>query len=200
MSNKVLTIDFGTQSVRAAIFDNNGNELAMEKEKYNPPYFSLKPNYAEQYPSAYFDSLCLCTKRLMEKHSDLFKDVKGATLTTFRDSAVLLDKDRNIIRPMILWLDQRSAECNKPLPAIHRAMFKLVGMSDTINLNRKRSVSNWLIENEPENWAKVDKYVNISTYFIYRLTGELKDSSSCFAGHYPIDFKKESFIRIQRSI
>lgn len=193
MSNKVLTIDFGTQSVRAAIFDNNGNELAMEKEKYNPPYFSLKPNYAEQYPSAYFDSLCLCTKRLMEKHSDLFKDVKGATLTTFRDSAVLLDKDRNIIRPMILWLDQRSAECNKPLPAIHRAMFKLVGMSDTINLNRKRSVSNWLIENEPENWAKVDKYVNISTYFIYRLTGELKDSSSCFAGHYPIDFKKRKF-------
>ena len=35
----VLTMDFGTQSVRVAIFDREGNELAMEKEKYNPPYF-----------------------------------------------------------------------------------------------------------------------------------------------------------------
>lgn len=193
MSNKVLTIDFGTQSVRAAIFDKEGNEVAMEKEKYNPPYFSSKPNYAEQNPSAYYDSLCICTKRLAEKYPDLLREVGGATLTTFRDSAVLLDKDRNVIRPMILWLDQRSAECKKPLPLIHRALFKLVGMSDAINLNRKRSVSNWIKENEPENWAKVDKYVNISTYFIYRLTGELRDSASSFAGHYPIDFKKKKF-------
>ena len=113
----------------------------------------------------------------------------GATLTAFRDSAVLLDKNREVIRPMILWLDQRNAECKEPLPFFSRAAFRLVGMTDTVTFNRKRSVSNWLIENEPENWAKVDKYINISTYFIYRLTGELKDSASDFAGHYPIDFK-----------
>ncbi len=193
MNRNVLTIDFGTQSVRVAIFDRDGNELAMEKEKYNPPYFSSKPNFAEQNPELYYQALCNCSNKLVKEHPDLLKTVAGASLTTFRDSAVLLDKDRNVIRPMILWLDQRTAECNKPLPFLHRAAFKLVGMSDTITLNRKRSVSNWLIENEPDNWAKVDKYVNISTYFIYRLTGELKDSASDFAGHYPIDFKKKKW-------
>ena len=46
MDKNVLTIDFGTQSVRVAVFDKTGKEVAMEKEKYNPPYFSSKPNYA----------------------------------------------------------------------------------------------------------------------------------------------------------
>ncbi len=195
MDKNVLTIDFGTQSVRVAIFDKFGNELAMEKEKYNPPYFSTKPNFAEQDPESYYESLCRCSKKLAQKNPDLLKTVVAASLTTFRDSAVLLDKNRNVIRPMILWLDQRNAECKKKLPLLHRAAFKLVGMSDTITLNRKRSVSNWLIENEPENWDKVDKYINISTYFIYRLTGELKDSASDFAGHYPIDFKKKKWYK-----
>lgn len=191
----MLTMDFGTQSVRVAIFDREGNELAMEKEKYNPPYFSTKPNYAEQDPQLYYQALCLCTKRLANEHPDLLKNVKGATLTCFRDSAVLLDKNRQIIRPMILWLDQRTAECRKPLPWYHRLAFRLVGMTDAIDFNRKRCIANWMKENEPDNWAKVDKYINISTYFLYRLTGELKDSASDYGGHYPIDFKKRCWYK-----
>ena len=48
MNNKplALTIDFGTQSVRAMIFNLNGDTLAIEKRAYKPAYFSLKPGYA----------------------------------------------------------------------------------------------------------------------------------------------------------
>jgi sugar (pentulose or hexulose) kinase len=66
----------------------------------------------------------------------------------------------------------------------------LIGKADAIYFNRKRSVGNWLAENEPENWAKVDKFVNVSTYFTYLLTGELKDSASNQSGHYPINYAK----------
>jgi len=188
-------MDFGTQSVRAAIFDKDGNAVALEKEKYDPPYFSALPNYAEQDPYHYYKCLCKCTNRLARKNGELLENVKGITLTCFRDSAVALDKDMNVIRPMILWLDQRTGECRNPLPLLSRAAFRLVGMTDTINFNRKRSVSNWLIENEPENWAKVHKYVHVSTYFIHLLTGELKDSASNQAGHYPIDFAHRKWYR-----
>jgi sugar (pentulose or hexulose) kinase len=184
----MMTIDFGTQSVRAALFDPHGQVVALEKKKYEPAYFSAQPNYAEQNPDYYYACLCECTKKLVTQEK-LMARVKGVTLTCFRDSAVLLDKDQKVIRPMILWLDQRTAECSKPLPLSARAIFRLIGKSDTIEFNRKRSISNWLIENEPENWAKVDKYLPVSTYFIYRLTGQMKDSSSNMAGHYPIDFK-----------
>ncbi len=193
--SNILTIDFGTQSVRVAIFNDKGEELSMEKTKYDPPYFSILPNYAEQDPNVYYNALCRCARALVEKNQELIGTVKGICLTCFRDSAVLLDKERNVIRPMILWLDQRTAECKKPLPWFHNILFGLVGMKNTIVFNRRRSVSNWLIENEPDNWAKVDKYVNVSTYFIYRLTGELKDSASDFGGHYPIDFKKRKWYK-----
>ncbi len=185
----ILTMDFGTQSVRVGIFDKNGEVIAMEKEKYEPAYFSTKPTFAEQDPNYYFECLCKCTQRLVKNNPSAVASLKGITLTCFRDSAVLLDKDRKVIRPMILWLDQRMAECKEKLPLSSRAIFRLVGKTDTIVFNRRRSVANWIKENEPENYAKIDKFLPVSTYFIYLLTGEMKDSSSNMAGHYPIDFK-----------
>ncbi len=189
----VLTIDFGTQSVRVSIFDNKGTILAMEKETYDPAYYSAKPGYAEQDPDYYYDCLCHCTKRIVKKNPELIERVAGITETCFRDSAVLLDKSGNVIRPMILWLDQRFAQCNKKLPLTARLAFNLVGMAKVIDMNRKRTVSNWLIENEPENWNRVDKYLAVSTYFVYRLTGQMKDSAANLTGHYPIDFKKKKW-------
>jgi len=191
----ILTIDFGTQSVRVSIFNQKGVCLAFEKESYDPPYVSPQPNFAEQDPDLYFKTLCNVSNKLAANHSDLLKQVKGACLTCFRDSAVILDKNKKIIRPMILWLDQRMAKCEKPLPWSSRFIFRLVGMTDAIVFNRKRSIANWLIENEPENWERVDKYLPISTYLIYRLTGLMKDSSSNMAGHYPIDFKKRRWYK-----
>ena len=189
----VMTFDFGTQSVRACIFDSQGECLAMESRKYEPAYHSPKPGYAEMDPAYYFDCLCACTKAIAEKHPDLLPRVAGIELDCFRDSAVCLDKDRNVIRPMILWLDSRMAECKKPLPLLSRAIFALAGKSDVIGLNRQRTMANWIKENEPENFAKIDKYVSVSTYFVFRLTGALKDSPSNFTGHYPLDYKKRQW-------
>ena len=112
------------------------------------------------------------------------------TVTTFRDSAVMLDKDNNPLRPVILWLDQRLARADEPLPKIHRFLFKLVGMTNTIDMNRSRTMAHWVKENEPDLWSQVEKYVNISTYINYKLTGELADSPGGMTGHYPLHYKK----------
>lgn len=191
----ILTIDFGTQSVRVSLFNKQGDIVAMEKEKYAPAYFSTQTGYAEQDPDYYYECLCKCTKRLTKKHAKLMPNVKGITETCFRDSAVLLDKEGKIIRPMILWLDQRFAKCEKKLPFLARTAFKLVGMEDVMAMNRRRTAANWIIENEPENWAKVDKYLALSTYFIYRLTDKMRDSAANLSGHYPIDFKAKKWYR-----
>ena len=165
----------------------------MAKKVYDPPYFRTKPGYAEMDPSYYWDCLCECTNAVAKEHPELIPLVKGIELDCFRDSAVMLDKDNNVIRPMILWLDQRMAECKEPLPALSRFLFRLVGKSDVIQLNRRRTPSNWVKENEPENFKKIAKYVSVSTYFVYRLTGEIKDSPSDFTGHYPLDYKKRKW-------
>ena len=196
----VLTIDFGTQSVRVALVNKNGDIVAIVRAKYEPAYFSTKPGFAEQNPDFYFENLCTCTKKLVKYNQDKMKDVFGITMAFFRDSVVPVDKDGKPLRPAILWLDERRAEDKKKLPALNRAIFKLIGMGPTIELNRKRSMALWIQENEPELWEKTDKFMFISTYINKKLVGEFVDAVSCQAGHVPIDFKKGRWYKSDKHI
>ena len=186
----VLTIDFGTQSLRTALINKAGEIEAIVKRKYNPVYISEEKGYAEQDPDFYFDNLLIALKELASKNQDKLERIKGSTISTFRDTSVQLDKDLKPVRRSILWLDQRLAKAEEKLPFGYSALFSLVGMKDTIKLNRSRTMAHWLKENEPETWNKTDKYVNISTYLTYKLTGKLEDSCANLTGHYPINFKK----------
>ena len=186
----VLTLDFGTQSVRTSLINKQGENVYLFKKAYDPIYFSTKKGYAEQHADFYWDCLMDCLKTLAAESQENLKDVIAMTVTTFRDSAVLLDKDNKPIRPVILWLDQRLARADEKLPGLHRFLFKLVGMKETIDMNRTRTMAHWVKENEPEVWNKVEKYVNISTYINYKLTGELADSPGGLTGHYPLNYKK----------
>ena len=186
----VLTLDFGTQSVRAALINKQGETVHIVRKTYEPIYFSNKKGYAEQHADFYWENLVECLKKISKDKPDLLKDIIAMTVSTFRDSAVLLDKNYKPLRPVILWLDQRLAKAEEKLPKIHKFLFKLVGMKDTVDMNRTRTMAHWVKENEPDLWAKVDKYVNISTYINYKLTGELADSPCGMTGHYPLYYKK----------
>ncbi len=185
----VLTIDFGTQSVRTALINKSGEIEAIIKRKYSPAYVSIEKGYAEQHPDYYYDILLDCLKLLVKENKDKLERIKGSTISTFRDSSVQLDKDYKPVRNTILWLDQRMAKGSEKYPFVYKALFNLVGMGDTIKLNRSRTMAHWIKENEPNIWAKVDKYVNISTYLTYKLTGQLVDSAANLTGHYPMNFK-----------
>ena len=165
----VLTLDFGTQSVRTALINKRGETVYMAKKAYEPMYFSNKKGYAEQHADFYWEDLLECLKELGTAKKDELSNIVAMTVTTFRDSAVLLDKNYKPLRPVILWLDQRLAKAEEKLPSFHRFLFKIVGMKDAIDLNRTRTMAHWVKENEPEIWEKVDKYVNISTYINYKV-------------------------------
>ena len=66
-----LTIDFGTQSVRAIIFNKQGETLAIEKHVYSPAYFSTQPGYCEQHADYYYEKMCLVTNALSNKNPEL---------------------------------------------------------------------------------------------------------------------------------
>jgi len=190
-----LTLDFGTQSVRAALTNMKGESIGLIKKSYNPPYFAKEKGSAEQDPYYYWNICKECLKELAAKNKDKLNNIVGATLTTFRDSSVQLDENNEPLRNCILWLDQRMAVCKEKLKLWQWAAFYLVGMQNTIRLNRKRTVAHWLKENEPQVWAKTKKYVNISCFLTYKLTGNLVDSSASVTGHYPINFKKREWYK-----
>lgn len=185
----VLAIDFGTQSIRAAIVNQKGDILALVKDKYDEPYFSTHPGWAEQQPEYYWQKMVQATKQLAKDYPELLKRALAFTITTFRDSPVFLDENFAPTRPMVLWLDQRQAAIHKKLPLFRRIIFGIVGMTETIKLNMKRTPGIWVQENEPEVWAKTRYYMNFSTYITYRLLGKYIDSVPNQTGHFPIRFR-----------
>lgn len=193
MSN-VLVIDVGTQSMRGIIFDDKGNLLIKEQIKYKP-YISKESGYMEQSAEMYWEVLAEITSRIRSKKPDLMDGIIAMSVDTFRDTAVLLDKDGNAVRNCILWSDMRTADTSKKLPLKQRFLFKLVGMSRPIKAIRGRVLTNWIQDNEPEVWAKVDKVTLISGYLNFKLTGNLVDSYASTICHLPFYNKGRRWLK-----
>lgn len=191
----ILTFDIGTQSMRAMFVNKNGEILDIVQEKYEQPYFSKQPNWAEQKPNFYFEVLCRVSKQLIEKRPDLIKDTIAMSITTIRDTVLCLDKDNKPLRDIIVWLDKREADILKPIPKVQRLAFRAVKMEDTIDMQQKASVCNWIMEKQPEIWAKTEKFVLLPTYLNYLLTGNLIDSIANMVGHLPVDYKNRCWLK-----
>ena len=113
-NNYIFAIDNGTQSVRALIFDLEGNLLGKGKEEIEP-YFSTQPGFAEQHPEYFWDALGRACDKLWSSTEVKPEQIRGVALTTQRGTVINLDKDCKPLRPAIIWLDQRHADATKPL-------------------------------------------------------------------------------------
>jgi len=187
----ILTFDVGTQSMRGMIIDSKGKIVALEQYVYEVPYVSIKKDWAEKDPHFYYEVLCKISSNLKKKHKDLFENIIAITTTTFRDSTICLDDNNQPLRDMILWLDKREIDEDElPIPKYKQWIFKLVGVWDTVLMQHRQSVCNYIMVREPEIWNKTKKYVVLSTYLNYMLTGNLIDSGANQIAHVPFDYKK----------
>ena len=175
MKEHLLVVDIGTQSLRASIIDKDGNTIVFSQKKYETPYFSVKEGFAEQDADYYMDVLAEATTEIYEKEPEALNTISGMVMVSFRDSSLILDKDLKPIRPAVLWLDQRITRIPKMknLKWYEKLIFKVVGMTDTAKYNAERTITYWLMENEKENWEKMAHFVPLSTYFNYKVCGNL---------------------------
>ena len=186
----VLTFDIGTQSARCLLVRKDGSFADYAQEKYAQPYYSRNPGWAEQRPDFYYDRICLLAREICGRNQEILPDIIAVTLTVIRDTVLCLDKNKEPLRDMILWLDRREAEFDHPFPLWKSALFKIAGMESATKTLYRETVANWLKQSQPEIWAKTDKYVMLPTYLNYKLTGVLTDSEANMIGHIPFDSKK----------
>lgn len=191
MSEKryIIAIDSGTQSIRAVLFDIEGNELAIEQRAFEP-YFSLRPGWAEQSTEDYWSKLCTVTNGLMNKIAIDKAAIAGVGITTQRGTVIPMDRDGNALRPAIIWLDQRSVEQQPPLGVLGTALFGAAGLLSAIKYAQKHSIFLWIKLNEPEIYAKTFKFVQASGFFVRKLTGEFNDSVGMVTGIWPFEYDK----------
>lgn len=194
MRDLILSIDNGTQSVRALIFDLKGALLYKMRVPLEA-YFSREPGWAEQEPQYYWECLCQACQMLWREKPTLKDAIAGVALTTQRSTVINLDKDGKPLRPAIVWLDQRRTPGLKPIGGLWGAAFKITGMSEATAYFQAEAESNWIRTYQPDVWRRTHKYLFLSGYLTYRLTGHFVDSVSSQVGYVPFDYKAKAWAR-----
>lgn len=186
----LLAIDHGTQSVRALLFDLQGELLA----KYRVPieaYYSTQPGWAEQDPNLFWNAVCEACQGLWQQPGVRKEAIAGVALTTQRSTLINLDAQGQPLRPAIVWLDQRRTPGVKPVGGLWGLLFDISGMRNTVNYLQAEAEGNWIQRYQPEIWQKTHKYLLLSGYLTYRLVGSYVDSVGCQVAYIPFDYKKQ---------
>ncbi len=167
----VIGLDIGTSGAKALLINEKGDIVYKAFREY--PLYTPYPLWTEQDPLDWWDATVSILSEIVEKSLVDPQDIKAIGLSGQMHSAVLLDKDYNVIRPAILWSDQRTEkEC--------RHVMDLLGQEKVMELISNPVLPGftlgkilWVKNNEPENYEKIFKVLLPKDYIRFKMTGEL---------------------------
>jgi sugar (pentulose or hexulose) kinase len=192
VTDLVLAVDVGTQSVRALVFDAAGALVAGARVPIEP-YVSPQPGWAEQDPELYWRTLGDACRTVVADPAVRRDAIAGMAVTTQRNTVVVTDAAGRPLRPAIVWLDQRRTA---GLPFIGGATglaFRALGLRETVGGFMADCEANWLRANEPETWRAIRHYLFLSGFLTHRLTGRFVDSTASQVGFVPFDYKRQAW-------
>lgn len=189
--NYLLGIDIGTSGTRCLVIDEEGNIAGSAIKEY--PLYTPKPGWAEQNPQDWYDATLSTIKEVLESNKISGSDVKAIGLSGQMHGSVFLDKDNKVIRPALLWCDQRTEpQCEE--------IYDIFGYENFIKLSYNKALPGftspkimWLSENEPENYSKVYKVLLPKDYVRFMISGSYATEVSDASGMLLMDIKKRTW-------
>lgn len=176
----VMGIDVGTSGCKTLLIDETGNVIRRELEEN--PLSTPQPGWSEQNPEDWWKAVKLTIQRLL-KDFDGVSDIKAIGLSGQMHGLVALDEAGSVLRPCILWNDQRTG---KQCQEIHE---KAGGVEGLLKLTNNRMLPGytggkilWVRENEPQVYEKIRRILNPKDYIRFRLTGEYATEVSDASG------------------
>ena len=166
-----LGIDVGTGGTRALVIDGQGNVVASASAEHQH-FASPKPGWAEQDPRDWWQACGAAVRKALQSSGVRAEDIACVGFSGQMHGAVLLDASDEVVRPALIWCDQRSEAQSLELE-------KLFGRDVLIRLTCNPPLTNftltkflWVRENEPQAWARVAHVMLPKDYVRFRLTGE----------------------------
>jgi xylulokinase len=166
-----LGIDVGTGGTRALIIDSRGKVIASGTEEH-AAFASPQLGWAEQDPRDWWRACGLAVKKALAQAGLTGDAIECVGFSGQMHGAVLLDETGEVIRPALIWCDQRTEKQAQELG-------ESIGVERLIQLTCNPPLTNftltkllWVREQEPANWSRVRHVMLPKDYVRYRLTGE----------------------------
>jgi len=176
----LLGVDVGTSGTKTILIDETGAVKARATQEY--PLYSPRPLWSEQNPADWWQATCGTIREVLRQSGVDTKEIRGVGLSGQMHGATFLDENDSVLRPAILWNDQRTqAECDWIMETIGRE--KVVALtSNPVLTGFTAGKIVWLRNNEPETFAKVRKVLLPKDYIRLKLTGEYATEVSDASG------------------
>lgn len=167
----LLGIDIGTGGSRALLLDEDGRLVASATAEH-APFRSPRAAWAEQDPEDWWRAAQEAVRAVVAQSGTAPATIRAIGLSGQMHGAVLMDEGGNVLRPALIWCDQRTeAEC--------QWLDEHVGRSRLLALTSNPALTNftltkllWVRTHEPEHWRKLRHVLLPKDYVRYRLSGE----------------------------
>lgn len=177
----LLGIDIGTSGTKVLVWDPDQGKILGEatgEHTLEVPH----PGWAEQTPAQWWNATCDATKRAMAAAKVTGDDIAGIGLSGQMHGSVFLDDKGEVVRPCILWCDNRTApECDEITARAGKDnLHRWVANPALPGFTAPKAV--WLKNHEPANFKRTAKMILPKDHIRYQLTGELATEVSDAAG------------------
>jgi len=166
----VLGIDVSTTATKAVLVDEAGTVRGIGIAEYG--FVVPRPLWSEQAPGLWWDGAITAIRAVLAASGVHGSDISAIGLTGQMHGAVLLDRAGEVLRPAILWNDQRTgAECDVIRRAVGaERLVSITGNDALTGFTAPKLV--WVRDNEPDVWARIAHVLLPKDYVRLRLTGD----------------------------
>ncbi len=182
-----LGIDTSTTSSKSLLIDERGEVVAVASSPHTLQ--SPHPLWSEQNPQEWWEAVSASIHSVLEKAGIRGEAVSAIGLTGQMHGLVLLDESGNVLRPAILWNDQRTqSQCDEIYKRMGREKFlRITGNLALPGFTAPKIL--WVAQNEPDVYARAKHVLLPKDYIRYRLTGECAMDKADGAGTVLFDLK-----------
>jgi xylulokinase len=186
-----LGIDVSTTATKALLIDKSGQVVAVASTEY--PFETPRPLWSEQHPDLWWDGAQKSIRAVIQKSGVAAENIRAVGLTGQMHGLVLLDEAGQVLRPAILWNDQRTqAQCDQIHERLGRERF--IAISGNVALTGFTAPKIlWVAQNEPEVYAKVRHILLPKDFVRYHLTGDYGMDKADGSGTVLFDLKERNW-------
>ena len=187
----LLGIDISTTGATALLIDKDGQVIGRTLSEY--PLYTPHPLWAEQDPEDWWQATIRSIRTTLEKTGVDASEIRGIGMTGQMHGLVMLDAEGHVLRPCIMWNDQRTAaECEWIMDTVGRERFLSLTLNPAMPGFTAPKII-WVKNHEPEVYAQTAKTLLPKDYIRYRLTGEYVTEVSDASGTVLLDVSKRQW-------